>query len=73
MAFSYSRKLGTGRLENLKIVLPVTDSGQPDYDFMESFGRKLMANKYHQYLRFLKWNDLPSVRTIPLKLNDTPL
>ncbi len=71
-AFSYSRKLGTGRLENLKIVLPVTDSGQPDYDFMESFGRKLMASKYHQYLRFLELNDLPSVRTIPLKLNDTP-
>ena len=51
-AFSYSRKLGTGRLENLKIMLPVTGSGEPDYDFMESFGRKMMSNKYHQYLAF---------------------
>ena len=52
-AFSYSRKLGTGRLENLKIMLPVTDAGEPDYDFMESFGRKMMSNKYNQYLSFL--------------------
>ena len=52
-SFSYSRKLGTGRLENLKIMLPVTSAGQPDYDFMESFGRKMMSNKYSQYLSFL--------------------
>ena len=52
-AFSYSRKLGTGRLENLKIMLPVTDDGKPDYDFMESFGRKMMINKYNQYLAFI--------------------
>lgn len=56
-AFSYSRKLGTGRLENLKIMLPVTDAGQPDYDFMESFGRKMMSNKYNQYLAFLAMSD----------------
>lgn len=52
-AFSYSRKLGTGRLENLKIMLPITDNGDPDYDFMESFGRKMMSNKYSQYLLYL--------------------
>lgn len=52
-AFSYSRKLGTGRLENLKIMLPVTDAGLPDYDFMEEFGRKMMSNKYNQYLEYM--------------------
>ena len=58
-AFSYSRKLGTERLENLKIMLPVTDAGEPDYDLMEQFGRKMMLNKYNQYFRFLKLNDTP--------------
>lgn len=53
-AFSYSRKLGTVRLKNLKIMLPATDDGQPDYNFMEEFGRKMMLNKYNQYLEYLK-------------------
>ena len=57
-AFSYSRKLGTGRLENLKIMLPVTDTGQPDYDFMEEFGRKMMSNKYNQYLAYIAMSDM---------------
>ena len=52
--FSYSRKLGTGRANKLQIMLPVTDDGQPDYDFMEEFGRKMMSNKYNQYLAYLK-------------------
>ena len=53
-AFSYSRKLGTSRLENLRIMLPITDQGTPDYDFMELFGRAMMSNKYNQYHRFLE-------------------
>lgn len=35
------------------IMLPITDDGQPDYDFMEEFGRKMMSNKYNQYLKHL--------------------
>ena len=38
-------------------MLPVTDDGQPDYDFMEEFGRKMMSNKYNQYLAFLAMSD----------------
>lgn len=52
-AFSYSRKLGTARLENLKIMLPVTNTGEPNYDFMEKFGKKIVINKYIQYLTYL--------------------
>lgn len=49
-SFSYSRKLGTGRANKLQIMLPVTDDDQPDYAFMESFGKQMMLNKYKQYL-----------------------
>ena len=49
-AFSYSRKLGTDRLENLKIMLPVTETGTPDYDFMELYGKLMLLRKYDQYL-----------------------
>ena len=35
------------------IMLPVNDNDEPDYDFMEECGRKMMAKKYVQYLNFL--------------------
>lgn len=48
-SFSYSRKLGTGRANKLQIMLPVTDEGKPDYQFMEDYIRELMDRKYKQY------------------------
>ena len=52
-AFSYSRKLGTERLLNLRIMLPVTDDGAPDYKYMEQYVKNLMSRKYKQYLAYL--------------------
>lgn len=52
--FSYSRKLGTARANKLQIMLPVNDNNEPDYDFMEECGRKMIVKKYIQYLNFLK-------------------
>lgn len=52
-AFSYSRKLGTERLMNLNIMLPVTDSGEPDYEYMAEYVqecRKAMLVKYRTYV-----------------------
>ena len=52
-AFSYSRKLGTERLQNLRIMLPVADDGAPDYEYMEQYAKNLMLRKYKQYLAYL--------------------
>jgi hypothetical protein len=52
-AFSYSRKLGTERLLNLKIMLPVTDDGSPDYSYMEQYTKNMMLRKYRRYLAYL--------------------
>lgn len=41
-----------GRLSRTKIMLPVTDDGKPDYEFMEQYGRKMMVDKYMQYLKY---------------------
>lgn len=51
--FGYLYKFNADRMAHANLMLPVTDVGQPDYDFMESFGRKMMSNKYSQYLSFL--------------------
>lgn len=53
-AFSYSRKLGTARLKRLRIMLPVNDQGQPDYDYMEQYVKNLMIKKYQSYLDYLQ-------------------
>lgn len=52
-AFSYSRKLGTGRLQRLSVMLPVTDSGKPDYDYMVEYvqqKREAMLTRYRAHV-----------------------
>ena len=36
------------------IMLPVTDSGEPDYDYMEQYVKNMMLKKYQQYLDYLE-------------------
>ena len=51
-SFSYSRKLGTGRANKLQIMLPVTEEGVPDYQFMEDYISELMEHKRKQYVQY---------------------
>lgn len=52
--FSYSRKLGTARAKRMQVMLPVTDSDEPDYEYMEQYSKNMMLRKYRQYLAFLE-------------------
>lgn len=54
--FGYLYKFNADRMAHTNIMLPVTEDGQPDYVFMEDFGRKVMLEKYRQYLRYLENN-----------------
>ncbi|WP_455676429.1 hypothetical protein [Pseudoscardovia suis] len=36
-----------------KLMLPITDSGEPDYEYMEQYSKNMMLRKYQQYLAFL--------------------
>jgi len=53
-AFGYSRKLGTSRLNCLKIMLPLTKTNTPDYSYMKQYMRNLLLRKYRQYLAYLE-------------------
>lgn len=55
--YGFSHEIKDKALLRERVLLPVTESGQPDYDFMELFGRKMMENKYNQYLDFLAVSD----------------
>ncbi len=52
--YNYSVKMGTARLLRQKILLPTDSSGNPDYAYMESYIKNLMAQKYTEYLEFKK-------------------
>lgn len=58
--FSYSRKLGTARAKRMQVMLPVTDSGEPDYEYMEQYAKNMMIRKYEQYLTFLSGKEQKS-------------
>lgn len=51
--YSHGYKRNQQHLRGDRVMLPVTETGEPDYEFMEEFGRKMMMNKYSQYLVFL--------------------
>ena len=52
VCFEYARKWRPARMVKSRIMLPVTDAGKPDYDFMEQYIKDLMLKKYFQYLTF---------------------
>lgn len=52
--FSYSRKLGTTRARALRIMLPAADDGQPDYAYMEGYGRELTLHILCRQLSFIE-------------------
>jgi len=56
--FGHGLSISNKRAEKIRIMLPVTADGQPDYDFMEAFGRQMMAHKYRQYLNFLEKHNM---------------
>ena len=71
-AFSYSRKLGTGRLQKLNVMLPVTDFGEPDYEYMAEYTqqkREAMLSKYRTYVeeRIVELGDPVEIPTLDEK------
>lgn len=55
--YSYGYKFKEQRMLRQKLMLPVTDSGKPDYEYMEQYAKNMMLRKYQQYLSFLDRSD----------------
>lgn len=54
--FGYLYKFNADRMAHTSIMIPVDDNGNPDYAFMEKYGKMLVARKYKQYLDYLGSN-----------------
>lgn len=51
--FGYLYKFNAERMAKQRLLVPVTDDGEPDYEYMEQYGKNMMLKKYKQYLDFL--------------------
>ena len=47
--FGYLYKFNAERMAHTSIMMPVDAEGNPDYAFMEQYGKMLVARKYQQY------------------------
>lgn len=54
--YGYGYKMGTGRLKRQKIMLPVTEAGLPDYDYMKSYMQKQELEQIFKILNYLYKN-----------------
>jgi len=52
--FGHGLSISNPRAKRLRIMLPVTASGEPDYKYMEQYAKNMMLRKYQQYLTFLQ-------------------
>lgn len=51
--YTYGYKFNGQRMERQKILLPIDENGNPDYHYMEQYGKTLMLQKYQQYLNYI--------------------
>lgn len=51
--FSHGYSINQERLKKLKIMIPVDENRNPDYDYMERYGKQVMLQKCQQYLDYI--------------------
>lgn len=51
--YSHGYKWTKERLLKSGIMLPANEQGNPDYNYMEQYGKQLMLQKYQQYLDYI--------------------
>lgn len=59
--FNFNREINDARIKNMQIMLPVTDTGEPDYAYIEQYSKNMMLRKYKQYLEFINRQNVTEV------------
>lgn len=52
--YTYGYKFNGNRMARQKILLPITDDGSPDYEYMTQYAKAVMFGKYKKYLEYAK-------------------
>lgn len=59
--FGHGLSISNPRAKRLRIMLPVTDTGEPDYAYIEQYSKNMMLRKYKQYLEFINRQNVTEV------------
>lgn len=54
--YGFNREINDTRIKKEKVLLPINDKGQPDYDYMRNYMKALETDKLKQYLNYKKLN-----------------
>lgn len=70
--YNYGYKFSQDRIKRQIVRLPIDDNGQPDWDFMESYGKHLINKSRQKYLNHLRKTRLEGEghQHCSLRLND---
>lgn len=52
--YSFNREMNDARIKREKILLPVNEKKEPDYDYMENYMKQLEYKKLNEYLKIKK-------------------
>lgn len=52
--YSFNREINDFRISKEKILLPVNQENEPDYEYMEQYIKNIMFEQYSRYLQFLE-------------------
>ncbi len=63
--FGYLYKFNAERMSKQRLLVPINDKGEPDYEYMEQYGKNMMLKKYKQYLTFLDTKEQSARVQIP--------
>lgn len=66
--FSYGKKLRSSQSLDIKIKLPITNTGEIDYTFMETFIRELEEERIRELAAYLTASGLTDYHLTPPKL-----
>lgn len=50
--YNFSREINDKRISREKILLPMNEKGEPDYSFMEQYGKKILEKKVNTYKQY---------------------
>lgn len=52
--FNFNREINDLRIRKMRVMLPVDDNDEPDYQFMEDYMKELMTAKRKQYQEYVE-------------------
>lgn len=59
--YTYGHMGNKDSIKRERIMLPIDDSGKPDYEYMEQYAKNMMLRKYKQYLEFINRQNVAEV------------